>query len=126
MSECSCGGDKNKLIYSCSGSSDVGEIADKTARKLRSLCFGKMTCLAGIGANLSGFVESAKAIEENVAIDGCNVACAKKGLERVGAKVKSYILTDMGLVKGQTPPTDKIVDELINKILNDKQGGLCE
>ena len=121
MSECACGGDKNKLIYCCSGASDVGEISDKVARKLSALCFGKMTCLAGIVASLSGFVESAKAIEENITIDGCSVACAKKSLEKIGAKVKSYILTDMGLTKGQTPPRDIIVEDIVSKIMGGKK-----
>ncbi|MDD1744422.1 MAG: putative zinc-binding protein [Candidatus Methanoperedens sp.] len=57
MAECCTGG--TRLIYSCSGGSNVGEIADRVARKLRSEGFGTMTCLASIGAHLSGFVESA-------------------------------------------------------------------
>ncbi len=40
--------------------------------------FGTMTCLASIGAHLSGFVESAKGADENITIDGCLVACGKK------------------------------------------------
>jgi uncharacterized metal-binding protein len=34
MAEC-CGGG-TKLIYACSGAADVGEIADRVARKLRA------------------------------------------------------------------------------------------
>jgi uncharacterized metal-binding protein len=40
-----------KLIYSCSGASNVGEIADRVARKLRAEGLGRMTCLASIGAH---------------------------------------------------------------------------
>jgi uncharacterized metal-binding protein len=40
--------------------------------------FGTMTCLASIGAHLSGFVESAKGADENITIDSCPVACGKK------------------------------------------------
>ncbi len=57
MAECCTDG--TRLIYSCSGASNVGEIADRVARKLRSEGLCRMTCLASIGAHLSGFVESA-------------------------------------------------------------------
>ena len=115
MAECCTDG--TKLIYSCSGASNVGEIADRAARKLRDEGFGKMTCLASIGAHLSGFVESAKGADENITIDGCPVACAKKNLEHVGVKPKSFILTEMGLVKGKTPVSGEVVNEIYKKIL---------
>ncbi|OGS35954.1 MAG: hypothetical protein A2293_09215 [Elusimicrobia bacterium RIFOXYB2_FULL_49_7] len=108
MSEC-CGGGKTKVVYACSGSADVGEISDKTARALSKSGFAKMTCLAGVGADLSGFVESAKGADENIVIDGCPVACARKILEHAGVTPKSYILTEMGLIKGQTPVTEEVV-----------------
>jgi len=115
MSEC-CGSGKTRLVYACSGCADVGEIADRVARKLSKDGFGNMTCLAGIGAQLSGFIESAKGADENITIDGCPVACARKNLERIGVKPKSYILTEMGLVKGKTPVTESVVTEVSNKI----------
>lgn len=116
MADC-CGGD-TKLIYACSGAADVGEIADRVARKLRSEGFAKMTCLSGVGAGLSGFVQSAKWADANIAIDGCNVACARKALEGIGVTPTSYILTEMGLVKGESPVTEKIVAQMCEKIKN--------
>jgi uncharacterized metal-binding protein len=116
MADC-CNGE-TKLIYSCSGAADVGEIADRVARRLRSEGFAKMTCLAGIGAGLSGFVQSAKGADVNMAIDGCNIACAKKALEVIGVTPISYILTDLGLVKGESPSTEKIVTQMCIKIMN--------
>jgi uncharacterized metal-binding protein len=117
MEEC-CGG-KTKLIYSCSGAADVGEIADRVVRKLRSEGFSRMTCLAGIAAGLSGYVQSAKGADENITIDGCGVACAKQTLERIGVTPTSYVLTELGLVKGKSPATEKIVAEMCAKIKND-------
>ena len=115
MSEC-CGGGKTRLLYSCSGCSDVGEVADKATRKLSSQGFGKMTCLAGIGAHLSGFVASAKGADEAITIDGCPVACAKKNLEHIEVSPKSFILTEMGLVKGKTEVTNDVVEVVCRKI----------
>jgi uncharacterized metal-binding protein len=115
MSEC-CGGDKTRLIYACSGCSDVGKISDETARKLSKDNFGKMTCLAGVGAHISGFIESAKGASENITIDGCPVACARKTLECVGVKPRSFILTELGLVKGKTPATEEVIKDVCAKI----------
>ncbi len=64
-----------------------------------------MTCLASIGAGLSGYVQSAKGAGENITIDGCSVACAKKALENIGVTPTAYILTDLGLIKGKSPAT---------------------
>jgi len=58
-----------KLIFSCSESADVGEPADRVVRKLSNDGFGRMTCLSGIGADISGFIESAKGADENIAIN---------------------------------------------------------
>jgi uncharacterized metal-binding protein len=109
---------ETKLIYACSGAADVGEIADRVARKLRSEGAAKMTCLAGIGAGLSAYVKSAKDADVNIAIDGCPVACAKNTLAKIGVTPTSYILTDMGLIKGETPVTEKIIKQLADKIKN--------
>ncbi|PKO00510.1 MAG: zinc-binding protein [Chloroflexi bacterium HGW-Chloroflexi-5] len=114
MAEC-CGGG-TKLIYSCSGSADVGEIADHVTRRLRDEGFAKMTCLASVGAGLSGYVQSALGADEVITIDGCVTACAKKSLQRIGVQPTSYILTDLGLEKHETPVTDLIVDEVLGKI----------
>lgn len=126
MADCGCGSGKTRLIYACSGQSDVGEVADKTARMLRDRGFGKMACLSGIGADISGFIESAKGSDENIVIDGCPVACAKKIVEQAGAKAKSYVLTEMGLEKGQTPVTETVVQLMSDKIAGNKAGNKQE
>ncbi len=113
-----CCGTRAKLIYACSGAADVGEIADRVVRKLRKQGNFLMTCLAGIGAGLSGYVQSAKGAEQNITIDGCPVACARKTLERIGVTPTSYILTELGLVKGKTAVTETVVNEICEKIKN--------
>jgi uncharacterized metal-binding protein len=116
MADC-CKGE-TKLIYACSGAADVGEIADRVVRKLRSEGDFLMTCLAGVGAGLSGYVQSAKGADANITIDGCPVACARKTLERIGVTPKSYILTELGLVKGKAAVSEKIINEMCEKIKN--------
>ena len=118
MADCRGGG--VKLIYSCSGCSDVGQIADLSVRKLSKEGFGKMTCLAGVGAHLAGFVESAKSAEVNITIDGCPVACARKTLEHISVKPQSFILTEMGIKKGSAPLNEETIAAMCEKIQGDK------
>lgn len=105
-----------KLLYSCSGAADVGKLADLVSRKLRDDGYARMTCLAGVGADLQGFVQSAKGSDENVTIDGCATACAKKSLERIGVTPSAFILSDFGCLKGSTAVEDALVNDIAEKI----------
>ncbi len=99
---CSCGGPK--LIFACSGAADVGAIADQAARKLARDGAGKMYCLAGLGGGIQPIIDTTKAAGKVLAIDGCNVDCVKKTLERLGFKDYLHMrVTDLGLEKGSAP-----------------------
>jgi uncharacterized metal-binding protein len=106
---CACDGSL-KLIFPCSGGSDVGEIADRAARKMSEDGIGKVYCLAGIGGQVSGIVESTKAADKILVIDGCPLDCAKKMLEHAGfKKFKHLRVTDLGMKKGASPASTKHV-----------------
>ncbi len=117
-----CCGSGNRLVYACSGGADVGEIADRVARRLVKKGFAKPSCLAGVGGHVSGFIASAQGEVENIVIDGCPVACARKTMEHIDAKITHYVLADMGLKKGKTPADDKIVNEITERIFNESPG----
>jgi len=103
--ECA-GGDK--LIFACSGAADVGKISDRAARKLTRDGAGRMFCLAGIGGRVGGILDKTRAAARILAIDGCPLDCARKSLEQVGFKEFQHIrVTDLGMEKGQTPPTNE-------------------
>ena len=88
------------LLFTCSGASNVGQIANLAALKLTQEGVGRMFCLAGIGGHVSGMIESTKAGKMIVGIDGCPVACAKKVLEHAGFKAQEYVqVTEMGVEK---------------------------
>src|SRR4030042_3189527 len=72
------------LIFACSGAADVGEIADRAARKLTKEGVGKMFCLAGIGGRVSGIMKTTEAASKILAIDGCTLNCAGRCLEEAG------------------------------------------
>lgn len=117
MSEKSCGcgcSEAPTLIFSCSGSADVGEISDRAARKLNRDGAGKMFCLAGIGGHVNNFIMSTGAAGKILVIDGCTVACAKKTLEHAGFNNFEYVcVTDYGCLKGKTPVTDETIDRIV-------------
>jgi uncharacterized metal-binding protein len=110
------------LIFSCSGSSNVGQIANLAALKLTQDGVGRMFCLAGIGGHVSGMIESTKAGKMIVGIDGCQVACTKKVLEHAGFKAHEYVqVTEMGMEKNHGfdyPQSDvrRVADHLKSRI----------
>lgn len=97
-----CAADQQIMLLACSGGSNVGQLSNQAVVELTQEGFGKMFCLAGIGAQLSGFVQSAKDVSTVVAIDGCQVGCAKAILEQAEVPVKHYfVLTDEGIEKNK-------------------------
>ncbi|MGO8942189.1 MAG: putative zinc-binding protein [Syntrophobacteraceae bacterium] len=99
--EC-CATGSDVMILACSGGSNVGQLANQAAVELTREGFGKMFCLAGIGGELSGFVQSARDAPEMVALDGCSVGCAKAILEKAQIPLKTYlVLTDLGIEKNK-------------------------
>lgn len=102
MGESCCAVGENTMILACSGGSNVGQLSNQAAIELTREGFGKMFCLAGIGAHLNGFVQSARDVPSMIAIDGCPQACAKKVLEHAEIPLKTYIvLTELGIEKNK-------------------------
>jgi uncharacterized metal-binding protein len=90
------------MILACSGGSNVGQLANRAAVELTQENFGKMFCLAGIGARLNGFVQSAKDVPEMVVIDGCDVGCSRGILAQAEVPLRNYlVLTDLGIEKNK-------------------------
>jgi uncharacterized metal-binding protein len=57
-------------------------------------------CLAGIGAHVTGIVESTRSAGRVLVIDGCAVACGKKAVEHTGLAVTDYLdVTAEGIEK---------------------------
>jgi uncharacterized metal-binding protein len=115
---CACAGDeggKPKILYACSGAANTGEMADRVARKIWAEGGVKKSCMAAIGAGLSGYIESAKA-SDNLVIDGCPVACGKHMFEREGLPFRHIVITDHGVEKGKTPVDEGVVATLHGKV----------
>lgn len=119
---CSCGS-KSKLIYSCSGSANTGECADRVFRKLKRDNVANGSCLVALGADISGFIQSAAGTDVNVVLDGCKVACGKKIFQKHNLPYKHYVITDFGVEKGKTDITEEIVNSISAKIAADMDRG---
>lgn len=73
------------VVYSCSGCSNVAQLANNIAVKLDRNNLAEMSCIAGVGGNvksLCGKLNRAKNQSRKViALDGCPLACVKSCLK---------------------------------------------
>ena len=118
MSECGCscdGKERTVLVYSCSGAANVAEIADKGARELTFAGEGTMFCLAGLGADIPGMVQTARDADLNLVIDGCPMDCAKKIFDRHKiTNLRQIRVTDLGVEKAKgVRCTQEQVDQVV-------------
>jgi uncharacterized metal-binding protein len=65
------------LVYSCSGCSNVAQLANSLALRLDRACLAEMSCIAGVGGHVPALVNKAKSGRLIVALDGCPLHCVK-------------------------------------------------
>lgn len=105
-----------KLIFSCSGAADTGEIADRSARLLTKEGAGKMYCLAGVGGRVPDIMDMTRSASLILAIDGCDKDCVKHCLQEAGfTGFEQLRVTDLGMPKGQSTATDERIRTVANR-----------
>lgn len=105
------------MVFSCSGGSNVGQLANNAALDITKEGKAKMYCLAGLGGHVPGIIEATKQAKKVIVVDGCPVACSKKMVEHVGINVDHHIIiTEEGIEK--TPGKFDIAEEEMQKIKN--------
>ncbi len=115
QAQCSCAR-APKLIFPCSGASDVGGLSDQAARMMTKDGTGKMYCLAGIGGRVDGIMANTQVAGRIVVIDGCEQECARKTMELAGFKGFQHLkLAEMGFRKGETPMTPARIREVADR-----------
>jgi uncharacterized metal-binding protein len=77
---------------------------------------GSSTCLAAMGADLSGFLESARNATRNVVLDGCKVSCGAKIFQKNGVAFQHYVMTDYDVEKGKTAITGDLIEAVAERI----------
>jgi len=106
QAQCTCQA-APKLIFPCSGASDVGGLSDRATRQMTLDLEGKMYCLAGIGGRVEGIMANMKAAARVLVIDGCKEECARKTMELAGFSGFAHLQLerDLGFEKGATRVT---------------------
>ncbi len=88
------------LVYSCSGCSDVAQLANDVALRLDHSGAAEMSCIAGVGGGVPGLVRTARSGRPIVAIDGCQMHCASQCLANAGVTPTEHVkLYERGLRK---------------------------
>lgn len=100
MSEACCNAFADALLFACAGGSNVGQISNEAAIKLEQRGIGRLYCLAGIGGHVESMVKHTGSAPCTIAIDGCEVCCARKTLEHAGiAPTVHVVVTELGIAK---------------------------
>ncbi len=114
---CNCGSDaETNLIYACSGAANTGLLADQVMRALNRDKVGSSTCLAAMGADLTGFIQSARSATRNIVLDGCKVGCGAKIFEKNGLPFRHFVMTDYDVEKGKTAITGDLIEAVAERI----------
>ncbi|MCM0613123.1 putative zinc-binding protein [Marinobacter sediminum] len=108
------------LIYSCSGCSDVAQLANNAAVRLDHSGQFEMSCISGVGGKVPALVKTARSGRSITVIDGCPLHCAKACLENVGVEADEHVrLYEFGFKKhyGQSYGNES-VEEVCDDILS--------
>lgn len=88
------------LVYSCSGASNVAQLANHLAVRLDRAGVAQMSCIAGVGGDVKSLVRTATSGRPVIAFDGCPLACAERVLAAKGVTPDRIIrLHERGLRK---------------------------
>ncbi len=122
------------LVYSCSGCSDVAQLANDVALRLDHTGAAEMSCIAGVGGGVPGLMRVARSGRPIVAIDGCQMHCASHCLANAGVTPTEHVkLYERGLRKRRGRFYDEAtvaevateVGELIARLPMDAEAGVA-
>ncbi len=70
------------LVYSCSGCSNVAQLANDVAVTMDREGHAEMSCIVGVGGDVKPLVKLATSGRDICAIDGCPLACVNNTLAK--------------------------------------------
>lgn len=111
------------LIYSCSGSSNVAQLANDVALHFDQSGKAEMSCIAGVGGGVPALVRVAQSGRPVIAIDGCQLHCAEACLKNANVISDHHIrLYDLDYKKRKKQKASEAqfaeVVELVEKLLS--------
>jgi len=102
------------LVYSCSGASNVAQLANYLAVRLDRLDLAEMSCIVGVGGDVKPLVHRATRGDAIIAIDGCPLACTERVLAAKGLEPEVLVrLHERGLRKRQHTDFDAAEREAV-------------
>ena len=88
------------LVYSCSGCSNIAQLANQVAVELDREEIAEMSCIAGVGGGVKSIVKQAQKAQRIIALDGCALHCVKNCLAQHNVvSTHHHTLTDYGIKK---------------------------
>jgi len=113
------------LVYSCSGCSNIAQLANSVAIALDREIAAEMSCIAGVGGGVKTLVKKARSGRTIIALDGCPLHCVANCLSQHGVVADfHYTLTDQGFKKAYHDDcTADDVARVKAKILCDMKSG---
>lgn len=88
------------LIYSCSGCSNIAQLANQVAIELDRDHVAEMSCIAGVGGGVKSLVKKAKSGRKIISLDGCPLHCVKNCLSKYNIESTfHYTLTGYSIKK---------------------------
>jgi uncharacterized metal-binding protein len=91
---------KKPIVYSCSGCSNLAQMAHNISLNLDGDGIAEMSCISGVVGRVGPIMDLAKSGRPIIAIDGCSLSCTKFCLEASDLKADYYyLISDLGFEK---------------------------
>lgn len=91
---------KLPIVYACSGCSSAAQTANYIALKLDRDGDAEMSCISGVGGNVTHLVNIARSGRPIIALDGCPLACTLHCLAQRGLSADYHLqLHELGVRK---------------------------
>ena len=104
---------KKPIVYSCSGCSNLAQMAHNISLNLDGDGIAEMSCVAGVIGKVGPIMDLANSGRPIIAIDGCSLSCTKSCLESSGLKADYYyLISDLGFEK-QSKWNDSLTENTI-------------
>jgi len=88
------------IVYSCSGCSNLAQMAHNISLNLDGDGIADMSCISGVVGKVQPILELAKSGRTIIAIDGCDLGCTKSCLDASGLNTDHYFkISELGFDK---------------------------
>lgn len=88
------------IVYSCSGCSNLAQMAHNISLNLDGDGIAEMSCVSGVAGKVEAIMALVNSDRPIIVIDGCALSCTKSCLEAAGFNADYYYqISDLGFEK---------------------------